>query len=139
MGRLEYLVDTSALTRFSKPAVAEVFEPLAAAGRVGLCSPVIYELGHSAENPNAYASLREKCGAYPRVPVNDADLERSLEIQAEFVRQGRHRQLSLVDAVVAAVAEVRGLTILHYDADFENAAEITGQRQQWIVPRGTAD
>jgi len=44
-----------------------------------------------------------------------------------------------VDALVASVAESRGLTILHYDADFELIAAFTGQPQQWIVPRGAAD
>jgi hypothetical protein len=29
--------------------------------------------------------------------------------------------------------------VLHYDADFELVAEITGQEHEWIVPRGTAD
>jgi predicted nucleic acid-binding protein len=47
--------------------------------------------------------------------------------------------LSLVDALVAAVAEARGLTVLHHDADFELVAAVTGQHHRWIVERGTAD
>jgi predicted nucleic acid-binding protein len=46
---------------------------------------------------------------------------------------------SIVDALVAAVAEARDLTVLHYDADFELVAGITGQTQEWVVARGTAD
>jgi hypothetical protein len=30
------------------------------------------------------------------------------------------------------------MTVLHYDGDFELVATVTGQRQQWIVERGTA-
>ncbi len=71
--------------------------------------------------------------------MSQADHRRSLEVQAALSAQGRHRALSLVDALVAAVAEARGLTVLHYDADFELVAEITGQPQQWVVDRGTAD
>jgi predicted nucleic acid-binding protein len=37
----------------------------------------------------------------------------------------------------APCAESAGLTILHYDADYERIAELTGQTQQWIVPRGS--
>ena len=44
-----------------------------------------------------------------------------------------------MDALVAAVAESRGLTVLHYDADFDVVSELTGQRTQWIVERGSAD
>jgi len=39
---------------------------------------------------------------------------------------------------VAATAESAGLTVLHYDADFERIAEVTGQPTEWVVPRGTA-
>ncbi len=38
-----------------------------------------------------------------------------------------------------ALAEARRLVVLHYDADFELVAGITGQNHEWIVPRGTAD
>ena len=29
------------------------------------------------------------------------------------------------------------LTVLHYDADFDLIAEITGQPTEWVVPRGS--
>ncbi|MDQ3737912.1 MAG: hypothetical protein M3337_01925 [Actinomycetota bacterium] len=32
-----------------------------------------------------------------------------------------------MDAFVAAVAEARDLTVLHYDTDFELVAEVAGQ------------
>jgi hypothetical protein len=39
--------------------------------------------------------------------------------------------------VVAAVAEQHEGTVLHYDHDFDDIAKITGQKTEWIVPRGT--
>ena len=77
--------------------------------------------------------------AFPSVPVTEADHQRSLEVQAALSAKGRHRALSLVDAIVAVSAEARGLIVLHYDADFELVAGITGQEQEWIFERGTAD
>ena len=73
------------------------------------------------------------------LPVTDADHRRALDVQASLAAGGKHRALSLVDALVAAVAEARGLTVLHYDGDFESVADVTGQPHQWIVARGTAD
>jgi hypothetical protein len=29
------------------------------------------------------------------------------------------------------------LVVLHYDADFDLVAAVTGQTVQWVVPRGT--
>lgn len=37
--------------------------------------------------------------------------------------------------LIAAVAERHELTLLHYDADFDTIAEITGQDARWVVPR----
>jgi predicted nucleic acid-binding protein len=70
--------------------------------------------------------------------VTEADHRRGLDVQASLAGRREHRALSLVDALVAAVAEARDLTVLHYDHDFELVAQVTGQPQEWIVARGTA-
>lgn len=139
MARLRYLVDTSVFARLSKLAVAAAFAPLAAEGKVGLCAPVAFELGYSARSHADYLALTERLGAFATVPVTEADQRRALQVQAELSARGQHRALSLVDALVAATAEVRDLEVLHYDADFELVADLTGQPQTWIVERGTVD
>jgi predicted nucleic acid-binding protein len=65
--------------------------------------------------------------------------QRAREVQAEFVRRGQHRAVSIPDLLVAAVAEVERMSVLHYDADFELVAGITGQPAEWVVPRGSVD
>ena len=45
----------------------------------------------------------------------------------------------MADLLVAASAEAAGLPVLHYDADFDLIAEVTGQPMQWVVPRGVID
>ena len=139
MARLEYLADTSVFARLAKPGVAAAFAPLASARRVGLCAPVAFELGFSARNHEDYVAVRERLTSFPDIVVTGADHRRGLEVQESLSASGRHRALSLVDALVAAVAEAHGLTVLHYDADFELVAQVTDQEHRWIVPRGTAD
>lgn len=139
MARTRYLADTSVFGRLSKPSVAAAFAPLAAAGLVGLCAPVAFELGYAARSPHDYRALSDRLSSFPPVPTTDADHGRALEIQAALAARSQHRALSLVDGLVAAAAEARDLVVLHYDADFELVAEITGQAQEWVVPRGTAD
>jgi predicted nucleic acid-binding protein len=41
--------------------------------------------------------------------------------------RGQHRAPSIPDLIIAATAELAGLTILHLDKDFETIASITGQ------------
>ena len=55
----------------------------------------------------------------------------------EVVERGQHRAVSIPDLLIAATAEIEGLTVLHYDADFDLIADITGQPCEWIVERGT--
>jgi len=43
----------------------------------------------------------------------------------------------VADLLIAATAETEGLTVMHYDADLDLIAEVTGQPCEWIVPRGT--
>jgi hypothetical protein len=39
-----------------------------------------------------------------------------------------------VDLVVAATAELHGLTLLHHDHDFDIIAAVTGQTVRWYGP-----
>ena len=45
--------------------------------------------------------------------------------------------MKLPDYLIAAAAEAAGLSVLHYDADYEAIAVATGQRHEWLVPRGS--
>lgn len=139
MARVQYLADTSVFARLVKPAVAAAFSPLVAEGLVGLCAPVAFELGYSARTPGDYEALAAPLESFPLFPTTDGDHRRALAVQAELAARSQHRALSLVDGLIAAVAEARGLVVLHYDSDFERVADITGQSHAWVVPRGTAD
>jgi predicted nucleic acid-binding protein len=139
MASIRYLVDTSVFARLTKPAVAAAFGPLAAGRQVALSNPVVFELGYAARNPDDYREVADRLQSFPAVATTDADHQRALQVQAALAARSQHRALSLVDALVAAAAEARELTVLHYDSDFELVAQITGQPHEWIVPRGAAD
>ena len=53
--------------------------------------------------------------------------DRAVEILALLADRGQHRAPSIPDLIIAATAELAGLTILHLDKDFEVIAAITGQ------------
>lgn len=62
---------------------------------------------------------------------------RALEIQALLAERSQHRGVSVPDLLIAACAERAGLVVLHYDADYDRIAEMTGQPTRWVVPRGS--
>ena len=135
----DYLADTSVFARLSKPVVRAAVGAHAASGRIVLCAPVVFELGFSARNANDHNAIMGRLEAFESLPVTTADHARAIDIQTRLAARGWHRAVSLVDALVAALADAHGLVVLHYDADFELIAEITGQPHQWVVARGTAD
>lgn len=133
-----FLADKSALTRReTRPEVREVLEPLLIAGEIATCGIVDLELLYSARDRPTYRALVEALRGMPRVAVEDAAIARALEVQAMLAERSQHRAVPLPDLLVAACAERASLAVLHYDADFDRIAELTGQRTQWIVPRGS--
>jgi predicted nucleic acid-binding protein len=133
-----FIADKSALTRReSKPEVREILEPLLIAGEIASCGIVDLELLYSARDRATYRATANALRGLPRVPVDDACVERALEVQGMLAERSQHRAVPLPDLLVAACAEQAGLTVLHYDADFDRIAKLTGQRVQWIVPRGS--
>jgi predicted nucleic acid-binding protein len=47
--------------------------------------------------------------------------------------------VKIPDLLVAATAEFAGLTVLHYDEDYERVGAISGQNTEWVVHRGSID
>lgn len=133
-----YLADKSALTRRDmRPEVRKVIEPLLLSGAIATCGIVDLELLYSASSPAVYASLARSLRALPRVEVTEVIVDRALHVQARLAKHSQHRAVPLPDLIVAACAESAGLTVLHYDSDYDRIAEITGQPMQWVMPRGS--
>ena len=133
-----YLADKSALTRSdTRPEVRDVIEPLLLGGRIATCGIVDLELLYSAPNRDSYFELSELLRAMPRVPVTAATVDWALEVQSLLANKAQHRSVPLPDLLIAACAEAAGLTVLHYDADYEHIAKLTGQPVQWVVARGS--
>ena len=133
-----YLADKSALTRReTRPEVRAVIEPLLLAGAIATCGVVDLELLYSASSPAVYAELALALRALPRIAITEAVLDRALEVQGRLAKRSQHRAVPLPDLIVAACAESAGLTVLHYDADYDRIAEITGQPVRWVIPRGS--
>jgi len=68
-----------------------------------------------------------------------ADVARALgtrtwDVQGELTNKSQHRSAGPVDLVVAATAELHGLTLLHHDRDFGVIASVTGQPVRWYGP-----
>ena len=133
-----FLADKSAIARLeTQAAVREALNPLLLSAEVATCGIVELEVLFSASSPANYRMVADSLGAMARVEVSEAAVRRALEVQAMLAERSQHRGVSLPDLLVAACAERAGLTVLHYDKDFERIAKLTGQAVRWVVPRGS--
>jgi len=136
---MRWLVDKSALARIGKPAVADVLAPRIDAGQVGICVVTDLEVGFSARSVadhDAILALLERL--VPVVmPLRAEQIARTT--QRALVETGRHRGAGVPDLLVAAAAETAGLSVLHYDGDFDVIGSVTGQPTEWVVERGAVD
>jgi predicted nucleic acid-binding protein len=135
-----YLIDTSAQVRNRHPPVRAVIAGLIADRAAATCVTVDLEAGYSGRNITDVRAIAERRRSlYVVLPVSEAIAERARDVQVRMAARGHHRAAGVIDLLTAAVAEHHGAVVLHYDADFEHIARVTGQPHAWIVPRGTVD
>lgn len=134
-----YLVDKSALARWTKPGVRAVLKPLHERYLLAVCQPTEYEMVHSARDGSEATRISTWLRAFDYVHSTDGTFTRALEVQRHALNAGFHRALSLADLLIAATAELNRLTVLHYDGDFDMIASLTGQPSEWVAPPGSAD
>ena len=133
---LTHLVDTSAITRLSQPSVRAAVETLAVTGRVARAVISDLEVGFSARSTPEWDSLQRALGAFQLIALEARHVRRALQVQRLLAARSQ-RGRKVPDLLVAAAAEEAGLTVLHYDADFDRIAAVTSQECEWVVPAGS--
>ena len=132
-----YLIDTSAQARIAHPAVRKIITGLIADGAAATCVTVDLEAGYSGRDLAGVRLIAERRrDLYVVLPISEVIAERARDVQVRMAARGHHRAAGVIDLITAAVAEHHGAAVLHYDADFEHIAAVTGQPQAWIAPRG---
>ena len=135
---LTHLADTSVLKRLANPTVRAIIEPLAQAGHLARPTICDLEIGYSARNADEWDRFMSAMGAFDLVESNAQHVTRALQVQRLLASRSQ-RGRKIPDLLVAAVAESRNLTVLHYDTDFDLISAVTEQPCQWIVAAGSID
>ncbi len=132
-----HLIDKSAWVRLRRPAVLDPHRDALLTGRIAATGVLMLEVLVSARSAADFDDVRLNLSLMPRVPVTESIIERALDVQGQMVRLGTHRAPSPADLILAACAEANGLTVLHYDKDFDLIAEVTGQAAEWVATPGS--
>lgn len=131
-----YLVDTSVLGRADLDAVGDRLEKLALAGKLWTCRLVDLEIVYAARRRDVRDVVHERL-ALPEAVITPEVMNRALQVAGLLAAHARHRGAKPADLVIAAAAEARGLTVLHYDADYDRIAAVTRQPTEWVARAGS--
>lgn len=137
MAVTQWLIDTSALARLSTSRDAATWAGRIDRGLVRICTVTRLEVGYSARSgPDLRAADRHApLSSMPRQHQTPATEDRAVEVQMLLADPGRHPAPSVPDLVVAATAELAGLTVLHVGKHFDLIAEVTGQPMERLLLR----
>ncbi|MGW6457767.1 PIN domain-containing protein [Streptomyces sp. NPDC055078] len=138
MSPVIHLADTSAIVRIvTDKSVRERWSDHLADGIIGLCDITEMEILYSARSlADRLAKEELLAELFNWVPVPDDVYRRARAVQRMLTDRGEHRSAGPVDLLVAATAELTGLSVLHCDADFETVARATHQPTVWVAQPG---
>jgi hypothetical protein len=126
---VSWLIDKSALVRLAVSPDAPDWAARIERGLVRITTVTRLEIGYSARSgPDLRAGLQQPpLSSMPVEYLTPAIEDRAVEILTLLADRGQHRAPSVPDLIIAATAELAGLTVLHLDKDFDVIADITGQ------------
>jgi predicted nucleic acid-binding protein len=124
-----WLIDKSALVRLALSPDSAEWASRIERGLVRITSVTRLEIGYSARSgPDLRLAIRQPpLASMPVEHLTPAIEDRAVEVLALLADRGQHRAPSLPGLIIAAAAELAGLTVLHVDMDFDMIAAITGQ------------
>lgn len=130
-----WLIDKSALVRLSESPDASDWIARIDRGLVRITTVTILEVGFSARSAaDLQAKLhRPPVSAMPVENMTPRGEARAVEVQELLAGTGHHRAPSIPDLMIAATAELAGLSLLHVDKDFELIAELTRQPAERLL------
>lgn len=135
---LMYLIDASVLNRLRDDRMRAVVRTYSDRNEIARAGITDLEYFFSARNEREWDMLNETISIFEPVHVESRHFVRAAQVQRILATKSQ-RGRKPPDLLVAAVAEDMGFTVLHYDADFDLIAEVTGQSCQWVIPAGTID
>jgi predicted nucleic acid-binding protein len=132
-----FLADTSAWHRSA--AVFDRWSELVARAEVAMAPPVMLEILFSARSARDARGLRSQLASLPQLPLDERAAPAAMTTQAALTEKAHHRGPRPMDLLIAAIAEVNGATLLHYDRHFDTIARVTSQPMEWLARRGSLD
>ena len=126
----DWLIEKSALVRLGNAVDAQMWAERIERDLVRISTVTRLEIGYSARTGDELRAGRQRppLASMPVEYLTPTIEDRAVEIQQLLADRGHHRAPAVPDLLIAATAELAGLTVLHHDKDFDIIADVTGQQ-----------
>ena len=140
---VSYLIETSVITRLRArdSRIRDALQSLRQSSPgvlIGRCTLTDLEIGFSAQNVAQWDTRSDLLAAFTTIAVTEADIATAIQLQRRLAGASLAGR-KVPDLIIAATAITNGLTLVHYDRDFEHIATISALQHQWIVPSDVVD
>jgi len=131
-----YLFDTSVWVRTEHPLIASDWEAALRNNQLAVSPIVAFEILYGARNQAHFENLETYLDALRQVPLTQGIVRDARRALHDLSAKANHR-LPFQDALIAATAAHRNMTVLHYDGHFDVLSKVLGFESRWAAPPGS--
>ena len=128
-----YLFDTSVWLRTKHPLIGPDWEAAMRNDRLAVSPIVAFEVFYDAQNQADFEELERELDALRQAPLTQGIVRTARQALHDLSAKASHR-IPFQDALIAATAAHKNLTVLHYDGHYDLLGEVLGFESRWVAP-----
>lgn len=130
-GRI-YLFDTSIWGYTDRPSIAADWDAALERDELAVSPIVAFEILYGARNQAHFENLETYLDALRQAPLTQEIVRTARRALHNLSAKANHR-LPFQDAVIAATAEHKNMTVLHYDGHFDVLSKVLDFESRWAA------
>jgi predicted nucleic acid-binding protein len=131
-GRI-YLFDTSIWNYANHPLIAPDWDAAVRRNQLAVSPIVAFEVLYIAQNQADFEELERQLDALRQAPLTQGIVRDARRALHDLSGKASHR-LPFQDALIAATAAHKNMTVLHYDGHFDLLGKALDFKSRWAAP-----
>ncbi len=127
-----YLFDTSIWLRTKHPLIAPDWEAALRKNQLAVSPVVAFEVFYEAQNQADFEALERQLDALRQAPLTQGIVREARRALHDLSAKASHR-IPFQDALIAATAAHKNMTVLHYDGHYDLLSEVLGFKNRWAA------
>jgi len=131
-----YLFDTSIWDYTDHPLIAADWRAAGQKDHLAVSQVVAFEIFYEAQNQAEFEELETQLDALRQAPLTQGIIRTARRALHDLSAKASHR-IPFQDALIAATAAQKNMTVLHYDGHYDLLGDVLGFESRWAAPPGS--